>query len=66
MTQQMHENARFVEDVVREMAAGVADEFDLPDDAVVTMTQENEESIHQHNAYSERVMTFGDLRKEVG
>ncbi len=65
MTRRMHENARFVEDVVREMAAGVVDEFDLPDDAVVTMTQENEESIHQHNAYSERVMTFGDLRAQL-
>lgn len=65
MTRRMHENARFVEDVVREMAAGVVDEFDLPDDAVVTMTQENEESIHQHNAYSERVMTFGDLRAQI-
>lgn len=66
MTRQMHENARFVEDVVREMADSVVDEFDLPDDSVVTMTQENEESIHQHNAYSERVMTFGDLRNELG
>jgi len=65
MTKEMHKNARFVEDVVREMAKNVADEFDLPDDAVVTMTQENEESIHQHNAYSERVLTFGDLRNEL-
>jgi len=66
MTREMHENARFVEDVVREMARNVAGEFELPDDAVVTMTQENEESIHQHNAYSERVMTFGDLKSQVG
>jgi len=65
MTREMHENARFVEDVVREMAKNVADEFDLPDDAVVTMTQTNEESIHQHDAYSERVMTFGDLRTSL-
>jgi len=66
MTREMHENARFVEDVVREMAKNVAEEFDLPDDAVVTMTQTNEESIHQHNAYSERVMTFGDLYESLG
>lgn len=66
MTREMHKNARFVEDVVREMAKNTVDEFDLPDDAVVTMTQENEESIHQHNAYSERVLTFGDLKREVG
>jgi len=66
MTREMHKNARFVEDVVREMAKNVTEEFDLPDDAVVKMTQENEESIHQHNAYSERVITFGDLKREVG
>jgi GTP cyclohydrolase-4 len=65
MTREMHENARFVEDVVREMARNVGDEFDLPDDAVITMKQENEESIHQHNAYSERVITFGDLKSEL-
>jgi TIGR00294 family protein len=65
MTREMHENARFVEDVVREMAKNVTEEFDLPEDAVVTMTQENEESIHQHNAYSERVITFGNLEREV-
>ena len=65
MTREMHENARFVEDVVRELARNVSDRFDLPDDAVVTMKQENEESIHQHNAYSERVMTFGDLRRQI-
>lgn len=66
MTREMHENARFVEDVVREMARNVSERFDLPDDAVVTMKQENEESIHQHNAYSERIMTFGDLRRQIG
>ena len=65
MTRQMHENARFVEDVVREMARNVVDRFDLPDDAVVTMRQRNEESIHQHDATSETVATFGDLRGDV-
>jgi len=65
MTREMHKNARFVEDVVREMAKNVEEEFDLPDDAVITMTQENEESIHQHNAYSERILTFGDLKNEL-
>jgi len=65
MTREMHENAGFVEDVVREMARNVSDTFDLPDDALVTMKQENEESIHQHNAYSERVMKFGDLSRQL-
>jgi len=67
MTYQSHANAKFVEDCVRSMARGVVDEFDhLPEDAVVTMKQSNDESIHQHNAHAERVAEFGQLREEVG
>jgi GTP cyclohydrolase-4 len=66
MTFEAHANARFVEDCVRAMADGVVEAFpDLPDDAVVTMRQDNEESIHQHNAHAERVARFGDLHEEV-
>jgi GTP cyclohydrolase-4 len=66
MTYQSHANAKFVEDCVRAMAEGVVREFpDLPDDAVVTMKQSNDESIHQHNAHAERVATVGDLRGEL-
>ncbi|SEW23599.1 GTP cyclohydrolase MptA [Halobacterium jilantaiense] len=67
MTYQSHANAKFVEDCVRSMARGVVEEFDhLPEDAVVTMKQSNDESIHQHNAHAERVAEFGQLREEVG
>ncbi|MXR50287.1 GTP cyclohydrolase I FolE2 [Halovenus sp. WSH3] len=67
MTYQSHQNAKFVEDCVRSMAEGVVEEFpDLPDDAVVTMKQSNDESIHQHNAHAERVAELGTLREEVG
>ncbi|MEE6209392.1 GTP cyclohydrolase MptA [Salarchaeum sp. III] len=66
MTYEAHANARFVEDCVRAMAESVVDEYDhLADDAVVTMKQSNDESIHQHNAHAERVATLGDLRAEV-
>jgi len=66
MTYAAHANAKFVEDCVRSMARGVVEEFDhLPDDAVVTMKQSNDESIHQHNAHAERVAEFGTLREEV-
>ncbi|MFB6082428.1 MAG: GTP cyclohydrolase MptA [Halanaeroarchaeum sp.] len=66
MTYQAHANARFVEDCVRAMAERVVDACDhLPDDAVVTMKQTNDESIHQHDAHAERVATLGDLRGEV-
>ncbi|MFB6109436.1 MAG: GTP cyclohydrolase MptA [Halodesulfurarchaeum sp.] len=66
MTYTAHENARFVEDCVRSMAEQVVEECDAIDDqAVLTMKQENEESIHQHNAHAERVATMGELREEV-
>ncbi|WP_226010738.1 GTP cyclohydrolase MptA [Halomicrobium salinisoli] len=66
MTYQSHKNAKFVEDCVRSMAEGVVDRFpDLPDDAVVTMKQSNDESIHQHNAHAERVAEFETLEQEV-
>jgi len=66
MTLDAHSNAKFVEDCVRSMAEGVVEEFpDLSDDAVVTMKQSNDESIHQHNAHAERVAELGALREEV-
>ncbi|MFC4552064.1 MULTISPECIES: GTP cyclohydrolase MptA [Halorussus] len=66
MTFQAHANAKFVEDCVRDMAEGVVTEFpDLPDDAVVTMKQSNDESIHQHNAHAERVAEMETLREEL-
>jgi len=66
MTFHAHANARFVEDCVRAMAAGVTERFpDLPDGAVVTMKQTNDESIHQHNAHAERVAEVETLRREV-
>ena len=65
MTVEAHRDAKFVEDCVRAMAEWVVDRFDLPRDAVVTMKQSNDESIHQHNAHAERVAEFGDLAGEV-
>ncbi|HZD43006.1 MAG TPA: GTP cyclohydrolase MptA, partial [Methanomicrobiales archaeon] len=61
-----HKNPRFVEDCVREMAKQVLAEFkDLPADAVITIKQTNEESIHQHNAYAERKATLAELMLEM-
>jgi GTP cyclohydrolase-4 len=37
----------------------------LPDDTLVTVRQINEESIHRHNAFAEKVATMGELRKEI-
>ncbi len=61
-----HRNPRFVEDCVRIMAQKIVKEFkDLPDDSLVTIRQTNEESIHQHNAFAERIATLGELRSEL-
>ena len=61
-----HRNPKFVEDCVRTMAKNLVQRFpDLPDDALVTIEQVNEESIHRHNAFAERMATFGQLKKEV-
>jgi len=66
MTLEAHSDAKFVEDCVRALAEGVVERFpDLPDDAVVTMKQTNEESIHQHDAHAERIVEMGTLREEV-
>ncbi|MFC4408243.1 GTP cyclohydrolase MptA [Haloarchaeobius iranensis] len=66
MTYHSHANAKFVEDCVRSMAEDVVTEFpDLPDTAVVTMKQSNDESIHQHNAHAERIVDMATLRDEV-
>jgi GTP cyclohydrolase-4 len=65
MTFEGHADAKFVEDCVRAMAEGVIERFpDLPDSAVVTMKQSNDESIHQHNAHAERIAELGTIRKE--
>lgn len=66
MTYRSHANARFVEDCVRAMAEQIVEECDhLADDAVVTMKQSNDESIHQHNAHAQRIATMGELREEL-
>jgi GTP cyclohydrolase-4 len=62
-----HENPKFVEDCVRDMAKNVINDFGkLPDDAIVKIKQINEESIHQHNAFAELSTTMGQLRSEIG
>lgn len=61
-----HRNPVFVEDCVRNMMEMIADKYsDLPDDTLITARQENEESIHRHNAYAEKVTTMGELKEEL-
>ncbi len=61
-----HENPKFVEDCVRDMAKNVLTSFpELPEDAIITLKQVNEESIHQHNAFAELKTTMARLREEI-
>jgi len=58
-----HRNPKFVEDVVRDVLQAILDKYkDLPDDVIVVVRSESEESIHKHNAFAERVTTLGELR----
>ena len=61
-----HRNPVFVEDCVRNMMEKIANKYsDLPDDTLITARQENQESIHRHNAFAEKVTTFGELKEEL-
>jgi len=59
-----HKNPKFVEDVVRDILSSILKKYKkLPDDVIVVVRSESEESIHKHNAFAERVTTLGELRK---
>ena len=59
-----HKNPKFVEDVVRDILSAVLKKYKkLPDDVIVVVRSESEESIHKHNAFAERITTLGELRK---
>ncbi len=61
-----HRKPMFAEDCVREMAKKVVEEFSyLGDNAIVKIRQVNEESIHRHNAFAERIAYLGELRREI-
>ena len=61
-----HRKPVFVEDCVRNMMEKIVTTYpDLPDDTLITARQENQESIHRHNAYAEKVTTFAELREEL-
>jgi GTP cyclohydrolase-4 len=59
-----HRNPKFVEDVVREILGRILEKYShLPDNVLVTVRSESEESIHKHNAFAERMTTLGELRE---
>ncbi|OQD58296.1 GTP cyclohydrolase [Methanobrevibacter arboriphilus JCM 13429 = DSM 1125] len=63
---QAHKKPGFVEDCVRNMVEKIIQNYShLPDDTLVTVRQVNEESIHRHNAFAEKISTMGDLKAEI-
>lgn len=63
---QAHKNPMFVEDCVRNMVHKIIKNYShLPDDTMITVRQVNEESIHRHNAFAEKVATLGELKYEI-
>ena len=61
-----HRKPVFVEDCVRNMMEKIAQKYsDFPDDTLITARQENQESIHRHNAFAEKVTTLGELKEEL-
>ena len=61
-----HRKPVFVEDCVRNMMEMIANKYsDFPDDTLITARQENQESIHRHNAFAEKVTTMGELKAEL-
>ena len=61
-----HRKPVFVEDCVRNMMEMIAEKYcDFPDDTLITARQENQESIHRHNAFAEKVTTMGELKQEL-
>jgi GTP cyclohydrolase IV len=59
-----HQNPKFVEDVVRDILKTILEKYsNLPNDVLVIVRSESEESIHKHNAYAERMTTLGELKK---
>ncbi len=66
VVKRLHERPMFVEDCVRAMAKKIVEVYgDYPDDTLIYLRQENEESIHPHNVVAELFTTLGDLKRQV-
>jgi GTP cyclohydrolase-4 len=58
-----YKNPKFVEDIVRDILSEVMKKYYyLPDDVLLAVRSESEESIHKHNAFAERITTLRELR----
>ncbi len=61
-----HKNPKFVEDIVREIAAESAKKYSaFPDDTKISIESRSDESIHPHNAFARIDSTLGSIRKSM-
>jgi len=61
-----HKRPMFVEDSVRKMAYEFLKAYpEAPNEFLIFLRQENEESIHQHNVVAERIAKIGEIRNEL-
>ncbi len=66
VVERIHKNPMFVEDSVRKMVEkAICVLKNVPDETMIILRQENEESIHQHNVFAEIVASIGELRKKL-
>jgi len=62
-----HRHPKFVEDVLRDLLAGLPGRFpDVPDATTVRASTVSEESIHKFNVEASHQVTFGELRRSRG
>ncbi len=62
-----HRHPKFVEDVLRDLLAGLPAAFPrVPDSVVVRATTRSEESIHKYDVEASHRISFGDLRRAAG
>ena len=61
-----HKNPKFVEDIVREIAAESAKKYSaFPDDTKISVESRSDESIHPHNAFAKIDSTLGSIRQSL-
>ncbi|MGI0131119.1 MAG: GTP cyclohydrolase MptA [Thermoplasmata archaeon] len=61
-----HRRPKFVEDVLRDLLAGLDSQFPkLPDSVVVRASTVSEESIHKYNVEASHCISFGELRQNA-
>ncbi len=62
-----HRHPKFVEDVLRDLLAGLPAAFPtVPDSVVVRAGTVSEESIHKYNVEASHRISFGELRRSAG